>query len=248
MSELRVGAHPVAAIDTASREIEGRVGESFGAVAARAQALGLVGVGEGATVVGFAVAGGFLAADLASVTLLGAPGAGPLERAAEIGIGVDRVFVGSASTDQATYRVRHGTDPANEAFGAQRIQAEFPTDWKHPQRSYLRVQAGIPAESLINVGRIAAGHAELVPIDIPRPAGFDATSERAAKRQDPAYARVRDLGRHWRARTHQTDPALHRPRFVEEDFAPPPEFTAPVESTEPWPTGDTPDRPFRPPS
>lgn len=36
VSELRVGAHPVAAISTASREIEGRVGESFGAVAARA--------------------------------------------------------------------------------------------------------------------------------------------------------------------------------------------------------------------
>ena len=36
VSELRVGAHPVAAIDTASREIEGRVGESCGAVAARA--------------------------------------------------------------------------------------------------------------------------------------------------------------------------------------------------------------------
>ncbi len=36
VSELRVGAHPVAAIDTASREIAGRVGESFDAVAARA--------------------------------------------------------------------------------------------------------------------------------------------------------------------------------------------------------------------
>ncbi|MEW5810817.1 MAG: type II secretion system F family protein [Actinomycetota bacterium] len=36
VSELRVGAHPVAAITTASREIGGRVGESLGAVAARA--------------------------------------------------------------------------------------------------------------------------------------------------------------------------------------------------------------------
>lgn len=36
VSELRVGAHPVAAIDTASRETAGPVGASFAAVAARA--------------------------------------------------------------------------------------------------------------------------------------------------------------------------------------------------------------------
>ncbi|MBX7448387.1 type II secretion system F family protein [Mycolicibacterium sp. 3033] len=36
VSELRVGAHPVAAIDTAAREIAGPVGASFTAVAARA--------------------------------------------------------------------------------------------------------------------------------------------------------------------------------------------------------------------
>ncbi|MCG7594460.1 type II secretion system F family protein [Mycobacterium sp. PSTR-4-N] len=36
VSELRVGAHPVAAIDTAAREIAGPVGTSFAAVAARA--------------------------------------------------------------------------------------------------------------------------------------------------------------------------------------------------------------------
>lgn len=98
----------------------------------------LFGHSYGSTTTSFAGRDGRLAGHIESVTLMGSPGAGPLNHASDFGISTDRVFVGSSSRDFVTGlggrtsdshgRLGRGlgADPAMDTFGAQRIRAEFP--------------------------------------------------------------------------------------------------------------------------
>src|SRR5690606_3169228 len=99
----------------------------------------LIGHGYGTTAIGFAGADGGLAGQVADVTLVGSPGVGPVTDASRFGLGADRVFVLTASSDRLTWRGAHtpvaiagpdvrvlGTDPATGEFGAVRVAAEFP--------------------------------------------------------------------------------------------------------------------------
>ena len=114
-----------------------------GITASREQppAIHLMGHSYGSTTTAHAGHNGRLANYVSSITLLGSPGAGPVQRAAHFGIG-DRVYVASASRDLVTYlggrralttnryieSVRllgQGIDPAQEIFGARRVRAEY---------------------------------------------------------------------------------------------------------------------------
>ncbi|MCV7068572.1 hypothetical protein H7H51_27805 [Mycolicibacterium farcinogenes] len=92
----------------------------------------------GSTTTSYAGVGGRLAPHITTVTLVGSPGAGPLQRAGDFGISTDRVFVASSSRDfvtglggrtsdsQGRFGIGLGFDPAMDTFGAQRVSAEFP--------------------------------------------------------------------------------------------------------------------------
>lgn len=140
----------------------------------------------GSTATSFAGRDGRLADHIRAVTLLGSPGAGPLQHASDFGIGADNVFVASSSFDPITAlggrspeqsgRILgqgRGIDPAMDSFGAVRITSELPaamntTDTAATHRSYYSVVDGTPSgaptrsESLANFGRIASGHGDQV--------------------------------------------------------------------------------------
>lgn len=102
----------------------------------------VIGHSYGSTTVGWAGDGGRLAGLVDTVTLLGSPGAGGCDTAAEFGIGENNVYVGSSSQDpvarlgglEENSRAGKafgigissglGTDPALTRFGAQRFTAE----------------------------------------------------------------------------------------------------------------------------
>ncbi len=134
---------------------------------------------QGSTVTGYAGEGGRLGSEVRTVTLMGSPGAGPIEHASEFGVG-DNVFVASSSRDPFTEeggqipgssgRVGAGVDPAMDFFGAQRLTSEFPrgTDPLELHNSYYKFEdrsVGQRSESLANLGRIAAGHPERVNLE-----------------------------------------------------------------------------------
>jgi hypothetical protein len=139
----------------------------------------------GSTTASYAGRDGRLADHIRTVTLLGSPGAGPLRRARDFGIGEDNVFVASSSRDPVTGlggrtpgssgRILGrglGIDPAMKAFGAVRITAEFPTAMNTTatvgtHKSYFQYvdqnsHAPVRTESLANFGRIAAGRIDLL--------------------------------------------------------------------------------------
>ncbi len=84
--------------------------------------------GYGSTAVSYAGRDGRLANDIRTVTLTDSPGAGPVRRAAEFGIGADNVYVASTSRDvpgapagrTPIAELSLGVDPWAEAFGANR--------------------------------------------------------------------------------------------------------------------------------
>ncbi|MDT0551126.1 alpha/beta hydrolase, partial [Streptomyces lonegramiae] len=84
--------------------------------------------GYGSTAVSYAGRDGRLANDIRTVTLTDSPGAGPVRRAAEFGIGADNVYVASTSRDVPAAlagrtpiaELSLGVDPWAEAFGANR--------------------------------------------------------------------------------------------------------------------------------
>lgn len=144
----------------------------------------------GSTTASFAGRDQRLADHIRTVTLLGSPGAGPLRHADDFGIGRDNVFVASSSRDPVTGlggrtpgslgRILGrglGIDPAMKAFGAVRITAEFPTAMNTAatvgtHKSYFQyVEQGhrpVRTESLANFGRIAAGQARDVHLELHR--------------------------------------------------------------------------------
>ncbi|MEU4341364.1 alpha/beta hydrolase [Nocardia sp. NPDC023852] len=134
---------------------------------------------------------GRLAGLVASITLSGSPGAGPLRNAAEFGIGAENVFVAASWRDLVTmfgadqpgpwsrihWRLGLGMDPASEKFGGRRIGAEFPDSpdfagVESVHQGYLHYDSatGLPTEALANVAQITAGRGEtLVAVDRRQP-------------------------------------------------------------------------------
>jgi glycerophosphoryl diester phosphodiesterase len=165
----------------------------------------IFGYSYGSTTTGYAGQGGRLAGEVTTVSLVGSPGAGPIRRAEEFGIGADHVFVASSSRDVITalggrtpgssgriLGIGLGADPAMDHFGAQRIAAEFPparntllTGGTH-HAYYLNTDTGSPvrSESLVNLGRIAAGHHDQVTAEPHRTADGRRTAEPAAHRSE----------------------------------------------------------------
>ena len=152
--------------------------QAFNAVRATPAAIHVFGHSYGSTTTSYAAEGGRLRGEVKTITLIGSPGAGPLKKAAQAGIGAENFFVASSSRDPATAlggRTRRawgrifgfglGMDPAMEDFGAQRIAAEFSAEMDTPQTNrthnayyrYVDKTAGVRSESLANFGRIAAG-------------------------------------------------------------------------------------------
>jgi hypothetical protein len=127
----------------------------------------------GSTTTSFAGRDGRLAGQVRTVTLLGSPGAGPLQNAGDFGIGTN-VFVASSSRDPVTAlgrtpdpsaRIGQGIDPALQEFGALRLASEFPRSMDEmstvaTHTSYYRYvdTMGSRSQSLTNFGRIVADH------------------------------------------------------------------------------------------
>ena len=141
----------------------------------------------GSTTASYAGRDGRLANDIRTVTLIGSPGAGPVQRAAEFGDTVD-VYVASSSRDPIAglgarvfgaagriFGVNLGIDPAMDSFGAQRITAEFSAgmDRRRTWGTHLAyykfvdrtASPPVRTESLANFGRIAAGHPDRVDLE-----------------------------------------------------------------------------------
>lgn len=159
---------------------------------------------------------GRLARHITTVTLIGSPGAGPLQHASEFGIG-NNVFVAASSRDEVTAfgsdtaggrgrmidKVGLGMDPAMAEFGARRITSEFTAEMDFVGKgsitthssywSYMDVGADVRvrSESLANFGRIAAGQGDFVIHEGSRTLVADAHNRlRAAQRTfDPAVGR-----------------------------------------------------------
>jgi len=142
----------------------------------------------GSSTVSHAGHGQRLAGQVQTITLIGSPGAGPLQHARDFGIGAENVFVAASSRDRTTglggerpgdrgrtvRRMGQGIDPAMDSFGARRITAEFPAALDHMGRgsrmthsiywAYMDpgLNPQVRSESLTNFGRIAAGRADRV--------------------------------------------------------------------------------------
>ncbi|MGE4023947.1 alpha/beta hydrolase [Mycolicibacterium sp.] len=126
----------------------------------------------GSTTTAYAGQGGRLAGQVQTVTLLGSPGAGPMRRADDFGIGPN-VFVAGSSRDPVTALGRspdttawvgQGIDPTLRAFGARRLASEFPISMDTVSSAGTHVSyfdyvdaMGPRSQSLTNFGRIAAG-------------------------------------------------------------------------------------------
>ncbi|WP_176561205.1 alpha/beta hydrolase [Mycobacterium neglectum] len=135
----------------------------------------------GSTTTSHAAKGGRLARQVSTVTLIGSPGAGPLQQASDAGIGAENFYVASSSRDPYTvlggrtpgssgrlFGFGLGVDPSMQSFGAQRIAAEFSAEMDSRRTNlthnayyrYVDRSADPPVrtESLANFGRIAAEH------------------------------------------------------------------------------------------
>lgn len=160
----------------------------------------IFGYSYGSTVTCYAGRDRRLADHVDTVTLIGSPGAGPQYHARDFGIEAGNVFVASSSADVIAalggrapgsagrlFGQGLGVDPAMESFGAVRISAEFPGTMNQPHTGgthhayYLHdPTTGTPirSESLLNLGRIAAGCAGAVHPERHRTANGWRTSER----------------------------------------------------------------------
>ncbi|CRZ17740.1 toxin glutamine deamidase domain-containing protein [Mycolicibacterium neworleansense] len=156
------------------------------------------GYSYGSTTTGYAGRDGRLGDHVSTVTLVGSPGAGPITHASEFGLG-DNVFAASSSRDVVTalggrtpessgriLGVGLGVDPAMHAFGAVRVTAEFPAGMNHLHTGgthhayFLHANSTGRSESLVNLGRIAAGRSDRVAIEPHRTAEGRHTVEPAA--------------------------------------------------------------------
>lgn len=138
----------------------------------------LFGHSYGSTTTGYGAAGGRLSREVATITLVGSPGAGPVRHASEFGIGAENVFVAKVSYDPVTalgglefgragrfFNQGLGLNPAIEEFGAFRVPSQFPPIGPFGKPfpahgayfDYINRDTGESPESLQNFGLIATG-------------------------------------------------------------------------------------------
>ncbi len=159
------------------------------------------GYSYGSTTTAHAGVGGRLADYVSTVSLVGSPGAGPLQQASEFGLEDGNVFVASSSrdlvtglggrTEGSTSRILPaiarklglglGIDPAMESFGAVRVTAEVPVAMNRPHilgthDTYYQYAnpVGDPrvrSEALANLGRIAADRTDRLHLERHRTEG-----------------------------------------------------------------------------
>ena len=167
---------------------EGRTG--WNGSDGRAPQVHVFGYSYGSTTTAHAGVGGRLADYVSTVSLVGSPGAGPLQEAGEFGLEDGKVYVASSSRDLVTglggrtqgstsrilgpiarmLGLGLGIDPAMDSFGAVRVTAEVPVAMNrlhmlgtHDTYYQFANTAGDPqvrSEALANFGRIAAGRTE----------------------------------------------------------------------------------------
>ncbi|WP_134205122.1 hypothetical protein [Mycobacteroides salmoniphilum] len=191
----------------------------------------------GTTTTGFAGEGARLGNEVRSVTLAGSPGAGPIGKAADFGVG-DKVFVASSSRDPITmlggrtaesagrfFGKGLGFDPAMEGFGGQRVTAEFPQHMDHLSGKHGTVSThtayykfdpilGVRTESLANFGRIGAGHFDQVHHEAPRTVDDRPGWQPGWRTDEPAAGRPLQLD-HDAGGQYSTDRRIWDPRWHE---------------------------------
>jgi hypothetical protein len=137
----------------------------------------VIGNSYGSTTTGIAASEFGLAAG--DVVLSGSPGAGTADHASELTTGTEHTWIASASSDAVTYigsssseNLRSaitgsplGVDPADEVFGANRIEAESterstPWPWQVPAEHGRYLDPN--SESLYNISAIVVGDYESV--------------------------------------------------------------------------------------
>ncbi|MFE5582481.1 alpha/beta hydrolase [Kitasatospora sp. NPDC056531] len=127
---------------------------------------------------------GGLAAD--DIILVGSPGVG-VDKASQLGVGADHVYVGTAKNDPvaaapapgmfvpgwAAYEaitnpdgLWHGTDPASQGFGAQRFSVADGTITDSHDNYFGKDHKG--GDSLPNIGKIVSGHGNTITREDPR--------------------------------------------------------------------------------
>ncbi|MFE5586032.1 alpha/beta hydrolase [Kitasatospora sp. NPDC056531] len=128
---------------------------------------------------------GGLAAD--DIILVGSPGVG-VDKASQLGVGADHVYVGTAKYDPvanapspamlgglgaAIYETFahpdaswHGTDPASQTFGAQRFSVADGTVTDSHDNYFGKENKG--GDSLPNIGKIVSGHGNTITREDPR--------------------------------------------------------------------------------
>ncbi|WP_443901106.1 alpha/beta hydrolase [Mycobacteroides salmoniphilum] len=191
----------------------------------------------GTTTSSFAGEGARLGNEVRSVTLAGSPGAGPIGKAADFGVG-DKVFVASSSRDPVTmlggrtadsagrfFGKGLGFDPAMEGFGGQRVTAEFPQHMDHLSGKHGTVSThtayykfdpilGVRTESLANFGRIGAGHFDQVHHEAPRTVDDRPGWQPGWRTDEPAAGRPLQLD-HDADGHYSTDRRIWDPRWHE---------------------------------
>ncbi|MFI9319532.1 alpha/beta hydrolase [Kitasatospora aureofaciens] len=128
---------------------------------------------------------GGLAAD--DIVLVGSPGVG-VDKASQLGVGADHVYVGTAKNDPvanapspgmlgglgaAIYETFahpdaswHGTDPASQTFGGQRFSVADGTVTDSHDNYFGKDDKG--GDSLANIGKIVSGHGNTITREDPR--------------------------------------------------------------------------------
>ncbi|MEU9122512.1 alpha/beta hydrolase [Streptomyces sp. NPDC048506] len=118
------------------------------------------------------------------IILVGSPGTGA-QRAEQLGVGVDHVWVGAADSDPVTHtpsdleksfgiaghlmdprELHFGQDPASEEFGGRRFGVGYDTGYPIPWKSHsMYFDDDRDRESLDNMGNIVVGHPEKVSLE-----------------------------------------------------------------------------------
>lgn len=160
--------------------------DTFAADGSRFDGNHVFGYSYGSTTTAHAGRGERLAGQIRSVSLIGSPGAGPLQHASDFGLDPERVFVASSSRDMVTalggrtpgstsgllssigrnLGLGLGVDPAMDFFGAVRVTAEVSAAMNRPlilgtHHTYYQYtnpasDPQVRSEALVNLGRIAA--------------------------------------------------------------------------------------------
>ena len=130
-----------------------------------------IGHSYGSTATSYAAHGDNI--DVDDVVLIGSPGAGPSDEAADFGVGADHVYVGRDSRDLVAVLgdegwigkggIGLGTDPSSEDFGATRFEAEdVDRSWHRNTGDAHSSYLDTDTESLHNIAQVVDGHGDAV--------------------------------------------------------------------------------------